>query len=110
MGFTQFHNAWVYFYYELNVEEITAELCENKDRPELACHGKCQLMKAIEQQEEEEKELNRSRYIPFFTFVNDSKGDLAFIGIESKQDYLISHQAINSRPISIETPPPRQEV
>lgn len=35
----------------VNQEEITEELCENKDEPVLECNGKCYLMKTLEQEE-----------------------------------------------------------
>ena len=31
--------------YYANYDYITTELCENKDKPELGCHGKCYLEK-----------------------------------------------------------------
>jgi len=39
----------VYLSYQLNKEYIATELCENKDRPELACNGQCVLMKKLQQ-------------------------------------------------------------
>jgi hypothetical protein len=35
--------------YWMNREFIAAELCENRDRPELHCEGKCQLKKEIQE-------------------------------------------------------------
>ncbi|EDO25943.1 predicted protein, partial [Nematostella vectensis] len=40
--------AW----YEINKDYIAAELCENKDKPELQCAGKCYLKKQIDKVEE----------------------------------------------------------
>lgn len=34
-------------YYELNIEYITEKFCENKEKPELACNGKCHLAKEL---------------------------------------------------------------
>lgn len=36
---------------------IAAKLCENKNRPMMKCHGKCQLSKALAKTEGEEKGL-----------------------------------------------------
>ena len=40
--------------YAINYDYIAKVLCINKDKPELKCNGKCQLMKQLEQQEEED--------------------------------------------------------
>lgn len=34
--------------YYIDYDYIVAELCENKDKPVLKCHGKCHLTKEIE--------------------------------------------------------------
>ena len=40
-------------------EEITDEFCENKDKPKLACNGKCHLSKVLANQlVEEDQELS----------------------------------------------------
>ena len=39
-----------YAYYELDPIGFIENLCENKDKPELQCNGKCQLMKVAESQ------------------------------------------------------------
>ena len=46
------------FNYIANYEYISQELCENKDKPELDCNGKCYLIKQTRalQEEQEEKE------------------------------------------------------
>lgn len=35
-------------YYELNIEYITEKFCENKEKPELKCNGKCHLAKELQ--------------------------------------------------------------
>lgn len=40
--------------YAINYDYISKVLCINKDKPELSCNGKCQLMKKLEQQQEED--------------------------------------------------------
>ncbi|WP_252723620.1 hypothetical protein [Winogradskyella psychrotolerans] len=39
-----------YTYYTLDPIGFVENLCENKDKPELQCNGKCQLMKVAESQ------------------------------------------------------------
>lgn len=36
-------------YYSLNIDSITEKFCVNKTKPELRCHGKCQLVKKLNQ-------------------------------------------------------------
>jgi hypothetical protein len=33
--------------YMINYDYIVKELCENKEKPEMKCNGKCQLMKGL---------------------------------------------------------------
>ncbi len=37
----------VWLSYSINIEEITAKFCENKDKPELRCNGKCHINKVL---------------------------------------------------------------
>lgn len=38
--------------YAINYDYISKVLCINKDKPELSCKGSCQLMKKLQQQED----------------------------------------------------------
>lgn len=40
--------------FAINQDYIAEFLCINKDKPELACGGKCHLMKQLEKQEKED--------------------------------------------------------
>lgn len=40
--------------YAINYDYISKILCINKDKPEMGCKGKCQLMKKLEQQQEDD--------------------------------------------------------
>jgi hypothetical protein len=46
---------FVYAEFKSNQEYIAATLCENRDRPELNCEGKCYLMKKLKAAEDKEK-------------------------------------------------------
>jgi len=37
--------------FQTNQDFIAANLCVNRDRPELECNGKCQLIKTLEEQQ-----------------------------------------------------------
>lgn len=56
-------------YYNLNIKYIIEEFCENKNRPELACKGKCFLKKKIaeaDKAEKETKEIIKQLEFPVF--------------------------------------------
>ncbi len=40
--------------YAVNYDFISKILCINKDKPKLSCNGKCQLMKKLKEQQQEE--------------------------------------------------------
>ena len=63
-GFTKF-----YFYvgYELNKTYISTTLCENKDKPELECNGKCYLKKKISQADKQQQKQERTSSKSFFS-------------------------------------------
>jgi hypothetical protein len=47
--------------YVFNYDYITAELCENKDKPLMRCNGKCYLMKELAKAAENEKPLSSDK-------------------------------------------------
>jgi len=40
--------------YAINYDYISKVLCINKDKPELQCNGKCQLMQKLEKQQDDD--------------------------------------------------------
>lgn len=50
---------FVYAGFELNKKYIATTLCENRDKPQLHCNGKCYFMKRINQANEKEKNAER---------------------------------------------------
>lgn len=48
--------AIVYSYYFINPDNFTALFCENTDKPELECNGKCYLKKVTQNQLESSKD------------------------------------------------------
>ncbi len=44
-----------YTYYKLDPVGFIEALCENKDKPEMACNGKCHLMKVSKSQDKNQK-------------------------------------------------------
>ncbi|ALL07280.1 hypothetical protein AQ505_18385 [Pedobacter sp. PACM 27299] len=54
-----FANAFVFAGFEMNQRYIAAELCVNKDKPQLQCNGKCYLMKKLKQAQDKEQKQER---------------------------------------------------
>ncbi len=71
-----FSRLFVFAGFELNRDYIAAELCVNKDKPELNCNGRCflaeKLKKAQEKEKKQEKELQKSCFQE--AFVTSNKG------------------------------------
>ena len=44
----------------VNYDYITQELCENKNKPEMACNGKCHLMKELAKSSTDEQPTSNS--------------------------------------------------
>ncbi len=49
--------------YFINYDYIANELCENKEKPELHCNGKCHLMKELAKASEEEKPVSGKKQL-----------------------------------------------
>lgn len=49
-----------YAYYELDPIGFIEKLCENKDKPELQCNGKCHLKKVAENNSDNQQEPAKS--------------------------------------------------
>jgi hypothetical protein len=47
--------------YIVNYEYISTQLCENIEKPELKCNGKCHLMKELSKASEDEKPINSNK-------------------------------------------------
>lgn len=64
-----------YAYYELNPIGFIEALCENKDKPELQCNGKCHLEKISKSQDKEQKtpeSIVDFKELLLFTFTSES--------------------------------------
>ncbi|MCK5908299.1 MAG: hypothetical protein KAG37_11930 [Flavobacteriales bacterium] len=101
------------FNYIANYEYISQELCENKDKPELECNGKCYLIKQTralqEEQEEKEAVISEVLNLQYTTSDSFSYELLSFIDVErinifpySEKEYSVISDLI--------TPPPRSFV
>ncbi len=86
--------------YALNYEYISTVLCENKDKPEMGCHGKCHLAKEVEKQQNEEKpiaNINLKEYpIGFVNILKIKKRDSSHEKLKTKFGYIQSYSYLFS--------------
>jgi len=100
-----------YAYYELNLDTIIEELCENTDKPELKCDGKCFLAKQLniqKQQSESEQPvlLLSEAFFPLFfeaPFLWEHANVFPFLKV-CNYKYFITHDSIERELIK---PPPK---
>ena len=59
--------------YEFNTDYIIENFCENTDKPEMQCNGKCHLAKQIEADTEQKSESPAAptEIAPFAMMIND---------------------------------------
>ncbi|MBL7836542.1 MAG: hypothetical protein JNM67_03405 [Bacteroidetes bacterium] len=59
-------------YYNLNIDEIEALYCVNKDKPDLCCKGKCYISKQLVSSENEypARQITEDRDFPLFIVAN----------------------------------------
>jgi hypothetical protein len=67
----------ILFNYEVNTASIIEKFCENKDKPELHCDGKCHLAKQIQADSEQKSETPASES-ELMTFVLTVEKTTAF--------------------------------
>lgn len=78
--------------YVINYDYIAKVLCINKDKPEMSCNGKCQLMKKLEQQQEDDFKSLRIVMEEYpIGFVELTEIKTPFI-LESKKDSFFYNQ------------------
>lgn len=75
-----------YVYYELDPIGFIEKLCENKDKPELQCKGKCHLKKVAETSTENQQTPTKYTSLKEITLFVVDKLDLSFININNKEN------------------------
>ncbi len=71
-----------YAYYELDPIGFIEKLCENKDKPELACNGKCHLKKVAENNTDNQQEPAKSTTLKEITLFVVNKLEYTFTKIK----------------------------
>ena len=60
---------FIYMSFWLNQNFIAQHLCENRDKPELNCHGTCHLKKEIKKDEQQKQQHDFSNQIVELTYI-----------------------------------------
>lgn len=99
----------IYFDFWLNQDFIAQNLCENKDKPQMECNGKCHLKKELKK-DDERKEKENKQQVEDILFVNNATTthfsfNSCFF-IEKEQNFaFVLHQKTKSFSSSIFHPP-----
>tara|TARA_R110002126_G_scaffold181407_1_gene330228 strand:+ start:298 stop:669 length:372 start_codon:yes stop_codon:yes gene_type:complete len=108
-----FKPLWPIADYVANYDYIIKVLCENKDKPELKCNGKCYLSKQLakEAQESEEVPYNSQdkTEIPVVLFcASEDTYDVHLVSrITLKQNFNDSQNLDSTLICDVASPPPR---
>lgn len=80
-------------FYSVDNQSFTEAFCENKDKPELKCNGKCQMSKLAEQDPSNEQNSNFLENLKreITLFISFSAPE-EFIGIQNKSLPLFLYQ------------------
>lgn len=88
MLFNSLRISFTYLHYYMDPSGFIEKLCENKDKPELKCNGKCYLMKVLQQKENEKKNKEEAvEYKELILFVEalENEGSLWEVNEQTEQ-------------------------
>ncbi|MCE7042712.1 hypothetical protein [Dyadobacter sp. CY312] len=98
-------------YYQINKAYITRVLCENRDKPQLNCNGKCYLARKLKAQQEKEDQQTAQlvQNMPVFQLFASPLTAFEFLQVhflKAHQPLFPYHLATYQAPLSILVPPP----
>jgi uncharacterized protein YjhX (UPF0386 family) len=98
-------------YYNLNKQYITRVLCQNRDKPQLHCDGKCYLAKKLKEQQQKRDQQTSDRVgsIPMLQLFASPIASFNFLRApvsKHGQLHFPYHLATYQAPLSILVPPP----
>lgn len=98
-------------YYQINKEYITRVLCENRDKPQLHCNGKCYLAKKLKEQKDKQDQQTSEQVqnIPVLQLFASPVAFFDFFATRftPKEQLAFSYRlATYQAPLSILVPPP----
>jgi len=103
---------FVYAEFVANQKYIAAALCENRDKPEMHCNGKCYLMKKLKDAEEKEKKQEQANQKKGAQdiFVVTAPMTVAFFKVElKKQPFPVLTFCLPQVSAEIPHPPPASQ-
>ncbi|MCG3167054.1 MAG: hypothetical protein POELPBGB_02837 [Bacteroidia bacterium] len=102
-----FTRSFIYLNYEVNKDYISNVLCENKEKKELHCEGKCHLKKELQKEDKKENTPTGSSKEKFEVNLFSEGTFVFFIPIETVRNYPISHVTLlpQNSSISVFHPP-----
>ncbi|WP_276088068.1 hypothetical protein [Pedobacter sp. JY14-1] len=106
---TNLSRFFVYAEFVVNQKYIAAALCENRDKPEMHCNGKCYLMKKLKDAEEKEKKQEQANQKKGAQdiFVVTAPLTVSFFKVESKkQRFPVLTFCLPQVSVEIPHPPP----
>ncbi len=80
--FSSMRVTFTYAYYQLDPIGFIENLCENKDKPELQCNGKCHLKKVAESNSENQQNPPKFTSLKEITFFVVDIFEITFISIK----------------------------
>lgn len=98
-------------YYQVNKDYIARVLCENRDKPQLHCDGKCYLAKKLkDQQEQQDRQTSEQvRNLPSLHLFASPLATFEFLQtpLEVAPKLAFSYEMLPYQaPLSIAVPPP----
>jgi hypothetical protein len=83
-------------WYEVNKTYVATELCENTDKPELHCDGKCYLKKKLSPAKEDSTKKQSTDTISFQLFFFNDVADISFYsGFDVLESGFLSKETIH---------------
>lgn len=82
--------------YVVNMDYIAEYLCENQDKPEMECNGKCHLKKELQKDEERKSSENRTQYEVMLVMNWDAPLSLEAYFPEERQENIFGYKSIIS--------------
>lgn len=101
----------VYTWYFTDINSFIEQLCENKEKPDLQCNGKCHLKKVSESQSNEKRtpaSIIDLKEILFFTNAIEENNILNLVDlVNTKKQPFIYSNLYKSLEVSLRDHPPR---
>lgn len=103
-----FRAAFVFVDYQVNYELYSQVLCENKDKPQLQCNGKCHMMKEMAATNDTEEqgqtvEVFRMHFVEILQSVKET----VYFKSCHELEFFTHNETVESLGYTPPTPPPQ---